>query len=349
MSYDEPPTSRGGLAPDLAGRLEGLRAFLTGVGAKYSLDAVLNSNPMAPTLKVFDRERSQSLILKGFLVTARGPASAADASLLRARCLEFSHPSFAQVLDVGRAGEFMYCSYSYVKGSRLVDRISYSGSLPIREAARVGMVLARGLDDLHKHGLVHGDVKPAHILMSPGGPVLLALGVAAAYHVTTGGWLGTPAYMSPERFESRQLGPEADVFSLGMVLHELTTGYLPRLPHLGITLETSLSPLLGATLPAALWSIISRALQTRPEDRPNAEHIAQSLQHWLEEMDQSPEESEFQSDAGEMLGVARRLREHLQSIENRLDGIAASHEIHMRELARLAAGRDDEQRDEERE
>ena len=131
-------------------------------------------------------------------------------------------------------GPVPYLVMEFVGGGTLADRLR-GGPLPPREAARVGAEVARGLAAAHARGLVHRDVKPANILLEAdtGRARITDFGLARDpadddVRVTADGALvGTPAYMSPEQARSRPIDARTDLFSLGVVLYQATTGELP--------------------------------------------------------------------------------------------------------------------------
>src|SRR5262249_47940169 len=107
------------------------------------------------------------------------------------------------------------------------------GPLRPREAAELVGPIALALHHAHRDGVVHRDIKPGNILLTPDGtPKVADFGLAkrlgaAAEHTRTGALLGTPGYMAPEQAEGRAVGPAADVYALGAVLYECLTGRPP--------------------------------------------------------------------------------------------------------------------------
>jgi eukaryotic-like serine/threonine-protein kinase len=169
------------------------------------------------------------------------PASAAgqDVVLRRLR-LEFDasreldHPHLVRALDFGRAGPFAYLVLEFVDGDSLGERIHRTGRLPEGEAVRLAVEVARGLVALHGRGLIHRDVKPDNILVTPDGRARLAdLGLVkeaqSELNLTrTGRGLGTPHFMAPEQFhDAKGADPRYDVYGLGATLYMAVTAVLP--------------------------------------------------------------------------------------------------------------------------
>ena len=153
------------------------------------------------------------------------------------------HPNIVQVFEVGRHDGLPYISLEYVSGGSLNERLRDGLPRP-REAASLVEQLARGMAAAHAKGIVHRDLKPANILlrkkaemqnpksetMSDYEPKITDFGLAKRVEcgrnlTQTGAVLGTPSYMAPEQAEGKKnIGPTADVHSLGAILYECLTG-----------------------------------------------------------------------------------------------------------------------------
>src|SRR5690242_14301097 len=113
------------------------------------------------------------------------------------------HPNLVRVVDAGEAAGRAYLATRYVEGSSLAERLREAGPLPVDEALRVVGDVAAGLDALHRAGLVHRDVKPANVLLAPGGEAVLtdfglARGPASTVLTRAGQLLGSVDYLAPE-------------------------------------------------------------------------------------------------------------------------------------------------------
>jgi serine/threonine protein kinase len=152
-----------------------------------------------------------------------------------------NHPHICVLYDVGHQDGIDYLVMECVKGETLAKRLE-KGPLPLDQVVKFGSQIADALDKAHRSGVVHRDLKPGNIMLTPTGAKLLDFGLAkpvvplttgatltAAATQTTpvtqeGTILGTIQYMSPEQIEGKELDGRSDIFSLGAVLYEMLTG-----------------------------------------------------------------------------------------------------------------------------
>jgi serine/threonine protein kinase len=144
-----------------------------------------------------------------------------------------SHPHIVPVFAWGETGDGMYyIAMEYLSGGTLKERIISKGALPARTAAAVALQIAEALQAAHEQGMIHRDIKPRNILITDSGHVKVAdFGIAHAAEASTisdlGDILGSVKYMSPEQAIGEPVGPESDLYSLGVVLYEMLTGRVP--------------------------------------------------------------------------------------------------------------------------
>src|SRR3984893_10113232 len=151
-----------------------------------------------------------------------------------------NHPHICVLYDVGQQDGIDYLVMECVEGETLAKRLE-KGALPLEQVLRFGMQVADALDKAHRSGVVHRDLKPGNIMLTPTGAKLLDFGLAkpvaplvtgATLSVATqnspvteqGTIVGTFQYMSPEQIEGKELDGRSDIFSLGAVLYEMLTG-----------------------------------------------------------------------------------------------------------------------------
>ncbi|MGD8361663.1 MAG: protein kinase, partial [Gemmatimonadota bacterium] len=189
------------------------------------------------------------------------------------------HPNICTVYEMGEsvAGD-PYIAMAYVQGESLRARIA-RGPLPLSDAIDFTIQTARGLAHAHRHGIVHRDVKPANLIVTPEGRVkIVDFGLAKGHGDPTltrqGITPGTVAYMSPEQLTGRAVDHRTDIWALGVVLYEMITGQPPfrgddeRSRSYAI-LNQDPEPLtaLRAGIPLSLDAILSKVLSKDPEAR----------------------------------------------------------------------------------
>jgi eukaryotic-like serine/threonine-protein kinase len=195
---------------------------------------------------------------------------------------QLKHPHIAQLLDSGEQDWLVYYVMSYVEGPTLRESLDRDLRLTVAETVRLATELLEALDHAHSHGIIHRDVKPANVVRSAGGAVLLDFGIARAVAVAgndqltrSGIAVGTSSYMSPEQITaSPDIDYRCDIYSLGCVLFECLAGRAPFVHrNEAVVLQLHLSHpaedvrSLREDTPAELAAGIAKALAKRPEDR----------------------------------------------------------------------------------
>ncbi len=146
---------------------------------------------------------------------------------------QLSHPHIVTVIDRGEDDGQQYIVFEYIDGENLKQLIERTGPLPTRRAVELALEIADALAFAHEHGLVHRDVKPQNVLLTPDGDAKVTdFGIARSLEVEhgmtqTGTVLGTSNYLSPEQASGKPTTPSTDVYSLGVVVYELLTGDVP--------------------------------------------------------------------------------------------------------------------------
>jgi Tol biopolymer transport system component len=181
-----------------------------------------------------------------------------------ARC---SHPNIVTLHDVGRSEHGPYLVLEFLRGTSLARRLE-PGPLPLREALRVAVEVARGLAHAHAHGVVHRDLTPGNVFLCEDGQVkVLDLGMAHAFGRPRAAG-GTRPYMAPEQLAGAPEDERTDVFALGVVLYRMLTGALP-FPGEGQRSARGGAPAPRLEVPAApaLGSLVARMLTQEPAAR----------------------------------------------------------------------------------
>ena len=197
--------------------------------------------------------------------------------------MRLDHPNVVEILDAGEAAGRPYIVMELVDGSSLASVLSLEGPLGEERAVDVAVQLGAALEHAHALGVVHRDVKPANVLVSRDGQVKLAdFGIArgpadGTTLTSTGSVLGTIAYLSPEQAAGATVTTASDVWSLGVVLTEMSTGVAP-LAH--PSLASVAAPGGHADrdgsrpLPPRFELAVARCLEPDPAKRPTAGEFA---------------------------------------------------------------------------
>ena len=192
---------------------------------------------------------------------------------------QLSHPNIVTIFDVGETEGIAYIAMEYLKGRHLSEFGAPDRLLPPRVVLELLSRTADALDYAHAQNIVHRDIKPANIMYDSvsDGLKITDFGIARLIDVgrtRTGIVLGTPAFMSPEQLEGKNVNGHTDLFALGVSLYQLLTGQLPfrgasmtklmfviaNEPHQSVTA-------VRADLPEHLNAIVDRALAKNPAER----------------------------------------------------------------------------------
>jgi len=142
-----------------------------------------------------------------------------------------SHPNIVPLYDAGEQDATAYLVYEYVQGQTLADLIHRDGRLDIDRAVQIVIDLGRGVAYAHERNVLHRNLKPANVMITPDGEArLMDFGIPP--HAAAGGgrelpFAGTPSYLAPECLKGEQYLPAGDVFALGAILYEMLTGAPP--------------------------------------------------------------------------------------------------------------------------
>lgn len=191
------------------------------------------------------------------------------------------HPLITKLLDYGEADWFLYYVMEWAEGPTLRKYLAKHGQAPLEEALKGGCEVLEAVAHAHAHGIVHRDVKPDNIVLTPQGAMLLDFGIARAIansesqRVTRSGFtVGTSSYMSPEQAQGLAVDERSDIYSLGCVLFEALTGR-PPFNHqmeqqvLELHLKAPVPRLSGERkdLPGPVSAAVAKALSKDPAER----------------------------------------------------------------------------------
>lgn len=263
------------------------------LGGRYRLVEPVGEGGMAVVWRAEDELLHRTVAVK--LLASRLARDPHSRQRIRAEAYaaaQLSHPHIANVYDYGEARSrgyrrIPYLVLEYVPGETLAARLRSGGALDWPEAVRVAADVADALGAAHAAELVHRDVKPGNVLLSPAGVKLVDLGIAVAVGERPlgerGEVLGTPRYMAPEQVGGGPATPASDVYALGLLLHECLTGEPLRK---GSTVAELLAPDQFTSIPPepdvpGLPESVERlrrwCLAPEPADRPTSAEAAAVL------------------------------------------------------------------------
>ncbi len=202
------------------------------------------------------------------------------------------HPHIVSVYDSDRDADIAFLVMEYIQGDDLKHHLDSGVRYSLEQSLKMVRDLLSALDYAHKQGVVHRDVKPANLLIEPGGRVKLTdFGVArmqdsADATRTQGGMVGTLKYMSPEQVQGQKIDSRADLFSVGVVLYQLLTDKKPfdgdndfSIIHQIIGHEPAPPSSINSRLPSAIDAVVARALAKDRDTRfATARDFAAALQ-----------------------------------------------------------------------
>ncbi|MCX5757910.1 MAG: serine/threonine-protein kinase [Candidatus Hydrogenedentes bacterium] len=244
------------------------------VGPRYRFDRELGRGGMGVIYLAHDLQLDRLVAVK-FLGSLVDHSTEYRERFLREAkaAAKVSHPNIVAIFDVNANLGKAHIVMEHVTGPDLRTYIKEKVGLSPREAVHFASQIANALDAIHKVGLVHRDVKPDNILLDKGGAVKLTdFGLAKveqARITQPNVRMGTPAYMAPEQARTSDVDGRADIYSLGLVLHEMLTGK-PVFPDITEDRDAIAIPPPSAAvpnIPAALDAAVLTCLAKRPEDR----------------------------------------------------------------------------------
>ncbi len=258
-----------------------------------------------------------------------------------------NHPHICTLHDIGREGETDYLVMELIEGETLADRIA-KGPIPLEQALKIGAEVTDALDRAHRAGIIHRDLKPGNIMLSKSGAKLMDFGLARATGIVGGSGssgtgmtsltqsptvaqpltaqgaiVGTFQYMAPEQLEGAEADARSDLWALGCVLYEMTTG---KRAFSGATQASLISSIMKDTpkpiselqelMPPGLDRLVRACLEKDPEERIQTARDVRLHLKWI---------AEGGSLAGVPAPVAarRRSRERLAWVIAGVVGVAA--------------------------
>ncbi len=245
---------------------------------RYEVDAEIGQGAMGKVYKAHDPMVERSVAIKAIkeeILTQDRSGEYLRRFQREARAAGgLSHPNILTIYDVGEN----YFVMEYLEGKNLLELITQKGRLTLAEVNTIISPIVDALEYAHRRGVYHRDIKPANIMiLEDGTPKLMDFGLAhleSTVMTSTGQFLGSPSYMSPEQIKGDPMSPQADLFSLAVVTYEMLTG---KKPFPGDSITTVVYRVVNEEpVPPRKWvdelppqydDIFYRALAKKPVDR----------------------------------------------------------------------------------
>ena len=259
---------------------------------RYRLERQIGSGGMADVFLAGDESLGRQVAIKlladrytrdeGFIERFRREATAAAG---------LTHANIVGIYDRGQAEGQYYIAMEYVDGETLKEEINSHAPLPQADAIAYAQQALQALDFAHRRGVIHRDVKPHNMMINDEGVLKMTdFGIARAANMSemteVGSIVGTAQYLSPEQARGQTVGPQSDIYSMGIVLYEMLTGELPFSG--GSAVEIAMKQVQDAPTPPSqlnrlisppLEQVVMRALAKDPQLRyTSAREMADDLE-----------------------------------------------------------------------
>jgi tetratricopeptide (TPR) repeat protein len=254
------------------------------VADRFELVREIGRGGFGVIYEALDRDLGRRVAFKVLRTGGRKGAGPDEALRREAEAAaQLNHPNIVTLHDVGTGPSGPYLVLELLRGETLQDRMQ-RGLVPLREAVRIGIEVAKALAHAHAAGVLHRDLKPSNVFLTEDGQVkVLDFGLARFLGAGTMLRGGTPAYMAPEQWRGEPEDERTDLFALGVVLYEMLTGSLPFPVMASRSAALDPEPAPPLPLPKAprrLVALVASALEQDPAARPrNAQVFLDRLIH----------------------------------------------------------------------
>ena len=248
----------------------------------YDIVAELGRGGMGVVYKGFETSLNRYVAIKVLADSLAHDEAVKERFLREARSMAaLNDPHIIQIYFIGDDEGQTYFVMEFVEGESLGSMLKREGKLSVEQSAKVLQQTAMGLSTAHDRGVVHRDIKPGNLMINSRGAVKIAdFGIALSNHdlskklTTTGEFVGTPGYLSPEVCLGKPVDQRSDIFSLGIVMFEMLTGRMPFTDEspLGLMLEVVKAEIpdvreINADVDPEIARILDRMIAKDPAER----------------------------------------------------------------------------------
>ncbi len=228
----EAPSDSDGLTRTMIASIDRLERGILFAG-RYEIIEEIGRGGMGRVYRAYDRQLKEDVALK----LLKPEISFNEKAVERFRnelkfARRIAHPRVCRMYDLGESGLAHYLTMEYVEGEDLKAFIRRSDHLTTAKALDIGRQIAEGLEEAHRLGVVHRDLKPQNVMIDREGKAkIMDFGLARISETEgltgSGLMLGTPEYMSPEQVDLKDVDGRVDIYALGIILYEMVTGHVP--------------------------------------------------------------------------------------------------------------------------
>ena len=271
-------------------------------GNRYHIIHTLGAGGMGAVYQAWDKVLEGAVAIK--VIRPDASASPEEARALEKRfkrelllARQVTHRNVVRIHDLGEIDGITYITMPYVQGADLATVLKREGRLSVERALRIAKQVASGLAAAHEAGVVHRDLKPANIMLEDEDEALIMdFGIARSTSASgigmtmAGAVVGTLAYMAPEQAQGKPVDQRADIYSFGLIMHDMLVGRQVSEPSAALSelMRRMLTPpppveSLDPTIPPWLGQVITRCLQPDPAARfQSMSEIVAILEHATE-------------------------------------------------------------------